>query len=43
MREIEVGKVEDYFSKIGVVAIKVTAEGIKVGVSRLTVVGRRIV
>jgi len=31
MKEIEVGKVEDYFSKIGVVAIKVTAGGIKVG------------
>ena len=31
MKEIEVGKVEDFFSKIGVVAIKVTNEGIKVG------------
>ena len=31
MKEIEVGKVEDYFAKIGVVAIKVTSDGIKVG------------
>jgi len=30
-REIEVAKVEDYFSHVGVVAIKVTAEGIQVG------------
>lgn len=31
MDEIEVGKVTDYFAHIGVVAIDVTAEGIKVG------------
>lgn len=31
MKEIEVGKVADYFAHIGVVAIEVTAEGIKVG------------
>jgi putative protease len=31
MEEIEVGKVTDYFAHIGVVAIDVTAEGIKVG------------
>jgi translation initiation factor IF-2 len=31
MKEIEVGKVTDYFAHIGVVAIDVTAEGIKVG------------
>jgi putative protease len=31
MKEIEVGKVADYFKKIGVVAIEVTAEGISVG------------
>ena len=31
MNEIEVGKVADYFAHIGVVAIEVTAEGIKVG------------
>jgi len=31
MKEIEVGKVADYFSHIDVVAIEVTAEGIKVG------------
>jgi putative protease len=31
MSEIEVGKVEDYFAHIGVVALEVTAEGIKVG------------
>ncbi|HUV36428.1 MAG TPA: translation elongation factor-like protein [Patescibacteria group bacterium] len=31
MKEIEVGRVADYFSKIGVVAIEITAEGIKVG------------
>lgn len=31
MNEIEVGRVEDYFAHIGVVAIEVTAEGIKVG------------
>ena len=31
MKEIEVGRVADYFAKIGVVAIKLTAEGIKIG------------
>ncbi len=31
MKEIEVGKVEDYFAHIGVVAIEVTAEGIEIG------------
>lgn len=31
MKEIEVGKVADYFVKIGVVAIEITAEGIKIG------------
>jgi len=31
MKEIEVGKVADYFANIGVVAIEVTAEGIKIG------------
>lgn len=31
MKEIEVGKVADYFAHIDVVAIEVTAEGIKVG------------
>jgi putative protease len=31
MSEIEVGKVSDYFAKIGVVAIKITAEGVRVG------------
>ena len=31
MSEIEVGRVEDYFAHIGVVAIVVTAEGIEVG------------
>ncbi len=30
-KEIEVAVVEDYFSHIGVVALKVTAEGIRVG------------
>ena len=30
-KEIEVAKVEDYFAHIGVVALKVTAEGIHVG------------
>jgi translation initiation factor IF-2 len=30
-KEIEVALVEDYFSHVGVVALKVTAEGIKVG------------
>ena len=31
MSEIEIGRVEDYFAHIYVVAIEVTAEGIKVG------------
>ena len=31
MKEIEVGMIEDYFAKIGVAAIGVTAHGIKVG------------
>ncbi len=31
MKEIEVGRVADYFAKIGVVAIEITKEGIKVG------------
>jgi translation elongation factor EF-1alpha len=31
MKEIEVGHVDDYFMKIGVVAIKVIKEGISVG------------
>jgi len=31
MEEIEVGAVADYFQKIGVVAIKVTEEGIRTG------------
>ena len=31
MKEVEIGKVADYFAKIDVVAIEVTAEGIKVG------------
>ncbi|UCF05673.1 MAG: translation elongation factor-like protein [bacterium] len=31
MSEVEIGHVADYFAKIGVVAIEVTAEGIKVG------------
>ena len=31
MSEIEIGRVEDYFAHIDVVAIEVTAEGIKVG------------
>lgn len=31
MEEIEVGKVTDYFAHIGVVAIDITNEGIKVG------------
>jgi len=31
MKEIEVGRVADYFKKIGVVAIEITAEGISVG------------
>ncbi len=31
MKEIEVGKVEDYFAHIDVVSLKITAGGIKVG------------
>ena len=31
MSEIEIGRVEDYFAHIGVVAIEVTAEGINIG------------
>ncbi len=31
MKEIEVGRVTDYFAHIDVVAIDVTAEGIKIG------------
>ena len=31
MKEIEIGTVSDYFAHIGVVAITVSAEGIKVG------------
>jgi len=31
MKEIEVGVVQDYFAKIGVAALAVTAHGIKVG------------
>ncbi len=31
MKEIEVGIVQDYFAKIGVAAIELTADGIKVG------------
>lgn len=31
MKEIEVGVVQDYFAKIGVAAIEITAHGIKVG------------
>ncbi len=31
MSEIEIGRVEDYFAHIDVVAIEVTAEGIRVG------------
>ena len=31
MKEIEVGRVADYFAKIGVVAIELTAEGIEIG------------
>lgn len=31
MKEIEVGVVKDYFAKIGVAALEVTAHGIKVG------------
>jgi len=31
MKEIEVGVVQDYFAKIGVAAIEITAHGIKIG------------
>jgi hypothetical protein len=31
MKEIEVGIVQDYFAKIGVAAIEITAHGIKAG------------
>ncbi len=31
MKEIEIGTIQDYFAKIGVAAIGVTAHGIKVG------------
>jgi len=31
MSEVEIGRVEDYFAHIGVVAIEVTAVGIKLG------------
>jgi translation elongation factor EF-1alpha len=31
MKEIEVGVVQDYFAKIGVAALQITAHGIKVG------------
>jgi hypothetical protein len=31
MKEIEIGIVQDYFAKIGVAAIKVTAHGIRIG------------
>jgi putative protease len=31
MKEIEIGVVQDYFAKIGVAALEVTAHGIKVG------------
>lgn len=31
MKEIEVGVVQDYFAKIGVAALEITAHGIKVG------------
>ena len=31
MKELEIGQVTDYFAHIGVVALTVTAEGIKVG------------
>ncbi len=31
MKEIEVGTIQDYFAKIGVAAIGITAHGIKVG------------
>ena len=31
MKEIEVGRVVDYFAKVGVAAIEITAEEIKIG------------
>ncbi|MFA4947177.1 MAG: translation elongation factor-like protein [Candidatus Krumholzibacteriia bacterium] len=31
MKEIEIGVVQDYFAKIGVAALGITAHGIKVG------------
>jgi translation elongation factor EF-1alpha len=31
MKEIEIGVVQDYFAKIGVAALGITANGIKVG------------
>jgi hypothetical protein len=31
MKEIEVGVVQDYFAKIGVAALEITAHGVKVG------------
>ena len=31
MKEIEIGVVQDYFAKIGVAALEITAHGIKVG------------
>ena len=31
MKEIEIGAVQDYFAKIGVAALEITAHGIKVG------------
>jgi hypothetical protein len=31
MKEIEVGLVQDYFAKIGVAALEIIAEGLKVG------------
>jgi hypothetical protein len=31
MKEIEVGVVQDYFAKIGVAALRITAHGIRVG------------
>ncbi|MCX5752455.1 MAG: translation elongation factor-like protein, partial [Candidatus Krumholzibacteria bacterium] len=31
MKEIEIGVVQDYFAKIGVAALGITAHGIKIG------------
>jgi len=31
MKEIEVGRISDYFARIGVAAIEITKEGLKVG------------